>query len=233
MKSNAILDNINKITSKEVIETQLINLLQIDSFNIDIHFKIVEYITYNDIPEYVELIKFLKLQNLIFYMYADNYSRGERKDEELNNKYLTILKSMKDNFDLEELFSNGISTLNYTHDFFIDSVKAAKIYFECLKHIFGIDNKIINEKEQSMFIKAIKEASKGTNLIYDGSINRLDYDYLCEFWKKAEKQHNNTIKRKEIVQKSYKASVSWGERHIKLIIFIIIICIIYLYSKGH
>ena len=39
-----------------------------------------------------------------------------------------------------------------------------------------------------MFMTAIKEASKGTNLVYDRSITRLDYNYLCEFWEKTRKQ---------------------------------------------
>ena len=37
-----------------------------------------------------------------------------------------------------------------------------------------------------MFMNAIKEATKGTNLVYDRSFTHVDYNYLCEFWVKLE-----------------------------------------------
>lgn len=225
-KSSAILDNINKITSKEIIEEQLVNVLQIDSLNPLVHLKIAEYITYNDIPEYIEIIKFLKLENLILYIYLDDSSKGEEGNKELNNKCLTILKSLKDNLNIEAISSENASFC-FTDDVFIESIKEAKIYFECLKNIFGADNKIINEKEQSIFLTAIKEASKGTNLVYDRSITRLDYNYLCEFWEKARKQCKSTIKRQEITQNVSNSFINWVKNHIKLIIIIIIIIAIF------
>lgn len=227
LKSESILANIDKITDKKVIEEQLVNLLQIDPLNIDIHPKVIEFITYNDIPEYAKLIKFLELQNAIFYMYADNYSKKEPKNKELNDKYLNILKLLKNNFDIDSLISTEFATLNYTDKFFIDSVKTTKIFFECLKNIFGNDNKKINEHEQSMFITAIKEASQKTNLVYDGSITYLDYDYLCEFWKKAENKRNFANKSKEITSTVSIGIIEWIKNHIKLIITIIITIIIF------
>lgn len=216
-KSSAILDNINKITSKEVIVEQLVNVLQIDPLNPDIHFKIIDYITDNDIPEYVEIIKFIKLENLIFYIYANDYSKGKEC-----NKCLTILKAVKDSLDVESILRQ-IASFNYADDVFIENIKATKIYFECLKNIYGADNKIINEKEQSMFLTAIKEASKGTNLVYDRSITRLDYNYLCEFWERARKQRNVTIKRQEITTDISNSFANWLKNHIILTIIIIII----------
>jgi len=220
-KSSAILDNINKITSKEVIVEQLVNVLQIDPLNPDIHFKIIDYITDNDIPEYVELIKFIKLENLIFYIYANDFSKGKEC-----NKCLTILKAVKDTLNIESILRQ-ITSFNYTDDVFMENIKAIKIYFNCLKNILGEDNKLINEKEQDVFMTAIKEASKGTNLVYDGSITRLDYNYLCEFWEKARKQRNSTIKRQEITQNVSNSFINWVKNHIKLIIIIIIIIAIF------
>lgn len=231
-KSSAILDNINKITSKEVIEEQLVNLLQIDSLNPLIHLKIVEYITDNDIPEYVEIIKFLKLENLILYIYVEDSCKGEQQNKELNNKCLTILKSVKDSLDMG-FISKEATNFNYTDDTFIETIIATKIYFECVKNILGTDNKLINEKEQSMFITAIKEASKGTNLVYDRSITHIDYNYLCEFWEKAKKKRNFTMKSKEVTQNVSRSLVNWIGKHIKgIIIFIIIIAIFYFASKN-
>lgn len=225
-KSGAILDNINKITNAEVIEEQLVNVLQMDPLNPDIHFKIIKYITDNDIPEYVEIIKFIKLENLFFYIYADDYSK-----EQENEKCLTILKLVKDSLDIGSILRQ-VASFSYTDDVFIENIKATKIYFECLKNIFGADDKLINEKEQNMFITAIKEASKGTNLVYDRSITRLDYNYLCEFWEKTRKQRNVTIKRQEITQDISNGFANWARNHIKdIIIIIIIIIIIYFLNK--
>jgi len=228
-KSSATLDNINKITSKEVIEEQLVNLLQTDSLNPLIHLKIVEYITYSDIPEYVEIIKFLKLENLILYIYVEDSAKRELQNKELTNKCSTILKSVKDSLDMG-FISKETTNFNYIDDTFIETITATKTYFECIKNIFGADNKIINEKEQNTFITAIKEASKGTNLTYDRSITRLDYNYLCEFWEKAKKQRNSTIKRQEITQNVSNNFANWVKNHIMLTIIIIIIIALLLFG---
>lgn len=233
-KSRALLDNIDKITSKKVVEEQLVNLLQKDSFNLDIHSKIIEYIAYNDIPEYIEIIKFLQWQNAIFSIYLGEYLKGNDGNKEFNDKCLNILKAMTDIFDIETLLKGTFSSVsNYTDDVFLNNIRLTKRYFECLKEIFGADNKIINEKEQNMFITAIKEVSKGTNLTYDGSISRLDYNHLCEFWDKARKQRNTTIKMQEITQDISNSFANWIKNHIKgIIIFIIIVVIFYFASKD-
>lgn len=125
------------------------------------------------------------------------------------------------------------NNFNYTDDAFVETIIATKIYFECLKNIFGVDDKLISEKEQNMFITAIKEASKGTNLVYDRNITRLDYNYLCEFWNKARNQRNATIKRQEITQNISNSFANWVKNHIKgIIIFIIIVVIFYFASKD-
>lgn len=229
-KSSAILDNINKITNKEVIEEQLVNLLQTDSFNPLVHFKILEYITYNDISQYAEIIKFLKLENMIFYFYIEDYSKGEQKNKELNDKCLAILKSVKDTLNMG-IISRENGSLNYTDDAFIDSIKFTKIYFECLKNIFGTDNKFINEKEQDMFMTAIKEASKGTNLVYDRIVSRVDYDYLCEFWGKAHKKRNFITNKKEPIHNYSNVPNNSSNGLVKFIIILIVICAL-LYFIG-
>ena len=228
-KSNAILENINKITSNEVIEEQLANLLQTDSFNPLVHLKIIEYIIYDDISQYVEIIKFLKLENMIFYFYVENSAKGEQQNKVLNNNCLTILKSVKDTLNMG-IISKEDSAFNYTDDTFAETIMATKIYFECLKNIFGTDDKLINEKEQNMFMTAIKEASKGTNLVYDRSITHLDYNYLCEFWDKAKKQRNATIKRQEITQDISNSFANWVKKHIMLTLIIIIAIILIIFS---
>lgn len=232
LKSNAILDNINRIADKAVAEEQIVNLLQIDPLNPSVHLKALDYITNNDITEYAEFIKLFKLENMIFYIYTEDSSKGGNGNKDLNNKCLNILKLVKDSLNMG-IISKENASFSYTDDVFIETVAATKIYFECLKNIFGEDNKIINEKEQKMFMTAIKEASKGTNLTYDGSIMHLDYDHLCEFWKKARNQHNSTIKRQEIKQEVSNSFTDWIRNHIKsIIIFIIIIAIFHFATKD-
>ena len=146
---------------------------------------------------------------------------------------MKILKSLTDVIDIDFLF---YSLLNFSECYYIDSVfltniKTTRICFECFKDVFGSDNKIINEKEQSMFVTAIKEVSKGTDLVYDGSISRFDYNYLCEFWEKAKNQRNATIKRKEITDNVSNTFANWAANNIKTIIILIIIFILYLLSK--
>lgn len=230
LKSNALLDNVNRIADKAVAEEQIVNLLQIDPLNPSVHLKALDYITENDITEYAEFIKFFKLENMIFYIYTEDYSKGINGNKDLNNKCLNILKLVKDSLNMG-IISRENASFSYKDDVFIETVTATKIYFECLKNIFGVDDKIINEKEQNMFMTAIKEASKGTNLTYDGSIMHLDYDHLCEFWKKARNQHNSTIKRQEITQDISNSFANWAKNHIKGIIIFIIIIIIYLLNK--
>ena len=230
LKSNAILDNINRIADKAVAEEQIVNLLQIDPLNPNVHLKALDYITNSDITEYAEFIKFFKLENMIFYIYTEDSTKGENGNKDLNNKCLNILKLVKDTLNMG-IISKENASFSYTDDVFIETVAATKIYFECLKNIFGEDNKIINEKEQKMFMTAIKEASKGTNLIYDGSISRFDYNHLCEFWDKARKQRNATIKKQEIAQDISNSFADWVKRHIKGILIIIIIIIIYFLNK--
>lgn len=227
-KASAILDNINKIPSKDVVEEQLAISLQADPLNPLVHLKIIENITYNDIPEYVEVIKFLKLENCIFSIYLDDSMKEDEGNKELNNKCLSVLKSVKDSLNIDFILKET-TNFNYTDDTFAEIIKATKIYFKCMKNIFGEDNKIINEKEQKMFIEAAKEASNGTNLVYDGSIDRLDYDYLCAFWEKAKKQRNITIRNTKIAQNISNSIINWIKHHIMLtiIIIIIIVCIIF------
>lgn len=227
-KSNAILDNINKITNAEVINEQLGNVLQIDPLNPLLHLKIIEYIQYNDIPEYVELIKFLKLENLILYIYVEDSSKGEQGNDELNNKCLGILKAVKDSLNMG-FISRESARLNYAEDVFIEGIKATKIYFECLKNIFGMDNKIINEEEQKMFRTAIEEASRGTNLTYDGSISNLDYNHLYEFWKKARKKSDFPLKMKKNVNTSFNIANISGTKLAAIICLIIYIILMYIF----
>lgn len=233
LKSNAILDNINKIDNKEIKKEQLVNALQMDILNPLVHLKIIEYITDEDIQSYIELVKFFKLENMIFYFYFENCANGEQKNILINKNCLTILKSVKDTLNMGIITKEINNTFIYTDDTFAETIFATKIYFECLKNIFGTDDKFINEKEQNMFIVAIKEASKGTNLVYDRSISHLDYNYLCEFWEKARNQRNATIKRQEITQNISNSFANWVKKHIKsIIIFIIIIAFFHWISKD-
>ena len=230
-KSNAILDNIDKIPNKEVKEEQLVNALQIDVLNPLVHLKIIEYITDNDIPSYIEIVKFFGLENMIFNFYVEEYAKGEQQNRVLSNNCLIILKSVKDTLNME-IISKVDSIFCYTDDTFKEIIFATKIYFECLKNIFGENDEFINEKEQDMFMNAIKEATKGTNLVYDRSFTHVDYNYLCEFWDKARKQRNATIKRQEITQDISNSFANWVKKHIKgIIIFIIIVTIFYFASK--
>ena len=213
-------------------EEQIVNALQMDILSPIVHLKIIEYITDKDISSYIELVKFFNLENMIFYFYVENVAKGEQQNTLINNNCLTILKSVKDTLNMG-IITKEINTFSYTDDTFAETVMATKIYFECLKNIFGTDDKFINEKEQSIFITAIKEASKGTNLVYDRSITRLDYNYLCEFWDKARKQRNATIKRQEITQDISNSFANWIRTHIKgIIIFIIIIAIFHFATKN-
>lgn len=228
VKSDAILDNISKITSNEVIEEQLANLLQKDSFNPLVHLKIVEYITDNDINQYSEIIKFLKLESIIFYFYVEEYAKGQQQNRVLSDNCLIILKSVKDTLNMGIISQDG-SSFYYTDDTFKEVISSTKIYFECLKNIFGVDNKFINEKEQDMFMTAIKEATKGTNLVYDRSFTHVDYNYLCEFWEKAKKQRNSTVKRQEITQDISNSFFNWIKKHILLTLMIIIAIILLIF----
>lgn len=227
--SDGILNNINKITSSEVIAEQLSHLLQIDSFNQLVHYKIIEYITANDIPQYVEIVKFFRFENMIFYFYVENSAKGEQKNKVFNNNCLAILRAVKDTLNMG-IVSKDTNSFSYTDDAFPVTIVALKTYFECIKNIFGFDDKFINEKEQSMFITAIKEASKGTNLVYDGSIMNLDYNYLYEFWYKAKKQRESTAKRQEFVQNILSSLINWAKNHILFIVIIIILIILSMFD---
>ena len=172
------------------------------------------------------------MQAFIFYIYTEDCGKGVQGNKDLNNKCLNILKLVKDSLNMG-IISRENANLSYADDVFIETVNVTKIYFECLKNIFGIDNRVINEKEQKMFITAIKEASKGTNLTYDGSITHLDYDHLIEFWTNAKSQRNASIKRQEIAQNISNSFSEWAASHVRGIIIFIIIVILFFLLKNN
>ena len=223
-KALAISQNINMIKNKEELKEQLIVALQLDPYICETHTKIIEYISDDDMQEYIELIKFLKLEDEIFKIYLMDYNNHIE-----NTKCLNILKRLTDNMDIDRIVAGLLCRNEYVPESFKLDISYTEMCFKALKNIFGAENKVINKLEQETFMSMIKMISNGSNLVYDGSINFLDYQKLYEFFLKREKQY----KSKEIEQKIAISIGEWIGKHIKgIIIFIIIIAIFYFASKD-
>lgn len=227
-KALGINENINMIKNKEELEQQLTVALQLDPYICETHTKIINHIPDSDIPEYIELIKFLKLEDEIFKIYLT-----DRNNNITNQKCLSILKKITDNMDIERIIGGLICRNEFTLEGLQVDIPYTEMCFKTLKDIWGIENSLINKAEQEIFILLIKRISSGSNLVYDGSLSRLDYNHLYEFWDKARKQHNFAIERQEIMQNVSNSFANWVTNHIKgIIIFIIIIAIFYFASKD-
>lgn len=224
-KALAINENINLIKNKDELEQQLILALQLDPCICETHIKIIEYISDDDMQEYIELIKFLKLAEYeIFKIYLNDNN---------NSKCLSILKKLTNSINIDRIVGGLLCRNEFTLEGLQIDIKYTEQCFKTIKDIFGVENSYINQIEQDFFELLIKRISSGTNLVYDRSISRLDYNYLYEFWDKARKQHNATIERQEIIQDISNSFANWIKNHIKgIIIFIIILAIFYFASKD-
>lgn len=223
-KALGINENINMIRNTEELEKQLTIALQLDPYICETHTKIINCISDNDIPEYIELIKYLELEDEIFKIYLTDYNNHIE-----NTKCLNILKRLTDNMSIDRTASGLLCRNEYTPESFQLDISYTELCFKVLKNIWGTENKIVNELEQEIFMSMIKMISAGSNLVYDGSINSLDYKKLYEFFLKREKQY----KVKEMEQKVAISIGEWIGKHIKgIIIFIIIVAIFYFASKD-
>lgn len=224
-KALAINENIDMIKDKEELEKQLMICLQLDPYVREIHAKIINYISDNDIEEYIRLIKFLNVaEDDILIIYLLDYNNHIE-----NTKCLTILKKLTDNMNIDRIVSGLLCRNEYTPESFQFDISYTEKCFKALKTIWGTDNKLINTLEQELFTSIIKMISNGSNLVYDGSLNFPDYNKLYEFFLKAQKQY----KTKEIEQKVAISIGEWIGKHIKgIIIFIIILAIFYFASKD-
>mgnify|MGYP000073278420 CR=1 FL=1 len=223
-KALAINENINMIKNKKELEQQLIIALQLDPYICETHTQIIKYITNDDIQEYIELIKCLKLEDEIFKIYLTDYNNHIE-----NTKCLSILQKLTDNMDIDRITAGLLCRNEYTPESFQLDLSYTEMCFKTLKSIWGAENTVINKLEQETFISMIKMISAGSNLVYDGSINFLDYKKLYEFFLKREKQY-------KVNKMEQKVAISIGEwigKHIKgIIIFIIIIAIFYFANKD-
>lgn len=223
---NAIIHNIEvgNLTDSKIIKEQLIKALQIDSFNVMVHHKIIEYLHESDIQEYIKIIKFLRFENGIFAIYSDNYTTSGNFNNELNNKCIKILKEVKEELQIEKVIT-ATTNLKCTDNNFDECLSSLQIIYKLLKNIYGTDNQRINEEERKAFAKVAKEAGAGTDLIYDGSLTNLNYDYLREFYAKAKKEREQIKHKKEVSSKF----LNWSKKHIKSIIIFIIVIILTIY----
>lgn len=224
-KALAINENINLIKNKNELEQQLILALKLDPYICETHIKIIEYISDDDMQEYIELIKFLKLAEYeIFKIYLSDNN---------NSKCLSILKKLTNYLNVDRILGGLLCRNEFTLEGLQVDIKYTEQCFKTIKDVFGVENSYINNMEQDFFLLLIKRISSGTNLVYDGSISHLDYNYLYEFWDKARKQHNATIAKKEVIQNISSSFANWITNHIKgIIIFIIIVVIFYFASKD-
>lgn len=131
--------------------------------------------------------------------------------------------------NIDRMVAGLLSRNEYTPESFQLDISYTEKCFKALKNIWGTENSILNELEREIFISMIKMISEGSNLVYDGSINFLNYQKLYEFYLKREKQYK--IKETE---KKFAISIStWIGKHIKgIIIFIIIIVFFHWISKD-
>ena len=223
-KALAISKNINMIKNKEELKQQLIVALQLDPFICETHTKIIEYISDDDMKEYVELIKFLKLDDEIFKIYLMDYNNHIE-----NTKCLNILKKLTDNMSIDRMVSGLLCRNEYTPESFQVDISYTEKCFKALKNIWGTENTVLNKFEQEIFISMIKIISNGSNLVYDGSINHVNYEKLNEFFFKRVKQDKAKERKLEFVT----SLGNWIGKHIKgIIIFVIIIAIFYFASKD-
>lgn len=224
-KALAINENINLIENEKELEKQLTIALQLDPYVRETHTKIIKHISDNDIEEYIELIKFLNVaEDAIFVIYLLDYNNHIE-----NTKCLNILKKLTNNMNIDRMVAGLLSRNEYTPESFQLDISYTEKCFKALKNIWGTENSILNELEREIFISMIKMISEGSNLVYDGSINFLNYQKLYEFYLKREKQYK--IKETE---KKFAISIStWIGKHIKgIIIFIIIIVFFHWISKD-
>ena len=224
-KALAINENINLIRNKEELEKQLTIALQLDPYVRETHTKIINYISVNDIEEYIELIKFLNVaEDDIFVIYLLDYNNHIE-----NTKCLSILKKLTDNMNIDRMVSGLLCRNEYTPESFQLDISYTEKCFKALKNIWGTENSVINKLEKETFMSMIKMISAGSNLVYDGSINFLDYQKLYELFLKREKQY----KVKEAEPKVAISIGTWIGKHIKgIIIFIIIIAIFYFVNRD-
>lgn len=223
-KALAISQNIKKIRNKEDLYQQLIIALQYDPYICEIHAEIINNILDSEIQEYIELIKFIRAEDEIFKIYLMDYNNHVE-----NSKCLNILKKLTDNMNIDRMVSGLLCRNEYTPESFQIDISYTETCFKALKNIFGTENSVLNKLEQEIFMSMIKMISAGSNLVYDGSINFLDYQKLYEFFLKREKQY----KAKEVEQKVSISIGTWIRKHIKgIIIFIIIIVILHFATKD-
>lgn len=91
-KSNNILENLERIQDENVKQEQLIVALQIYPFSINIHAKMLDYITdYTD--DYLKLVKFLNCENIVLKICIQNCSNITSPD----NKYMKLRKILDEN----------------------------------------------------------------------------------------------------------------------------------------
>lgn len=224
-KALAINENIELIKDKEELEKQLAIALQLDPFVRETHTKIVKYISDDDTKEYIELIKFLNVaEDDIFVIYLLDYNNHIE-----NTKCLSMLKKLTDNMNIDRMVSGLLCRNEYTPESFQFDISYTEKCFKALKNIWGAENVVLNKLEHEIFMSMIKMISAGSNLVYDGSINFLDYQKLYEFFLKREKQY----KAKEVEQKVAISIGTWIGKHIKgIIIFIIVIAIFHFATKN-
>lgn len=218
-EAKAISENLNLITDKSELEKQLALALQLDPYIYETHIKVIENIQDYDLHEYIELIKFLHAEDEIFKIYLS--------DRE-NKKSFEIIKKLIDNMNIDHVLGQLISRNEYTGESISVDISYTEDCFKVVKEFWGNDNKEINEVEKEIFNYFIKFISAGTNLVYDGCLDRVDYKKLNDFLLKRV----SLDKKNEIKGEILSAVIQWIFNHKKLILIIIILILLLIFGQG-
>ena len=170
-KSLTILQNIDRVIDKNIIQEQLMMAFKDYPFSKEIHTKILKYIT-NDIEEYIRLVKFLKCENVILNICLENWNQE-------SEKYLKILKLLGDNTYLQRFLENLPISENKNIE---QDIQDTQKLFNELKNIFSEDNTTILQKEKNSLKSIIKRIETTYNAIYNYSLEDLNYENLNNFF---------------------------------------------------
>ena len=177
-KSLTILQNIDRVIDKNIIQEQLMMAFKDYPFSKEIHTKILKYIT-NDIEEYIRLVKFLKCENVILNICLENWNQE-------SEKYLKILKLLGDNTYLQRFLENLPISENKNIE---QDIQDTQKLFNELKNIFSEDNTTILQKEKNSLKSIIKRIETTYNAIYNYSLEDLNYENLNNFFIKAKQDY--------------------------------------------
>lgn len=189
-KSLTILQNIDRVLDKNIIQEQLMMAFKDYPFSKEVHTKLLKHIT-NDIEEYIRLVKFLKCEDVIVNICLENCCNNWNQESE---KYLKVIKLLEDNTYLQKFIEN--LSISKNNDIVQDIQNSQKLFNE-LKNIFSEDTTSILQKEKNNFKSIIKRIETTYNAIYNYSLEDLNYENLDLFFNTAKQDYIMSNLKKE------------------------------------